>query len=64
MKKNQLVKTDNLEKLSKKELIKMVQDGLMPINNPEGYKVLVEKAMPNYDEKKEWLKKQGGNFTF
>lgn len=38
---------DKLNELSKKELLKVVKDAILPISNPEKYKQIVKAAMPD-----------------
>ena len=39
---------DNLNKLSKPELIKLINQSIMPITEPEKYKEMVKKALPEF----------------
>jgi len=46
--KPQLVDPSKLEEMSKEDLIKVVQQALLPINDPEKYKEMVRSALPEF----------------
>ena len=43
-----LPKAGEIENLSKEELVKVIQDSLMPLNDPEQYKELVRASIPEF----------------
>lgn len=55
-----LTKTDpKLEKLSKAQLIQMVQDAVLPLTDPEKYKELIRKTLPDFAKEVETAEIRG-----